>query len=133
MTDLIGVIDGGATIAATIDDARPTINVEIQGSGPEGKEGPPGPPGPPGEKGEAADINYEELAQHVDVVALTTYKHEQAQAATKWTINHDKGYFPAVSVTTYGGNAVIGAVTYIDENRLTVEFAVEVAGYAYLS
>ena len=55
MTDLIGVIDGGATIAATIDDARPTINVEIQGSGPEGKEGPPGPPGPPGEKGEQGE------------------------------------------------------------------------------
>lgn len=76
-----------------------------------GTQGPQGPPGPAG----------------------GTFTFEQDIASATWTIEHDLGFFPAVSVVDTLGREFEGAVTYVDDNNLIVEFAVPVTGKAYLS
>lgn len=62
-----------------------------------------------------------------------TYTHVQAQASDTWSIQHDLGYHPSVTVTDSGGQQVIGSVTYTDENSLVVSFTAPFGGYAHLS
>ena len=115
MTNLLGVIEDGAQITAIVDDAKPIIHVEVQGAGPKGDHGPPG------------------VVDYSHVLNITAHTHEQAQATTVWAIQHDLGFYPSVTTVTYGNNHVIGEVKYTDENSLTIEFTVELSGFAYLS
>lgn len=77
-----------------------------------GKEGPPGPPGT-GDGG--------------------TYVHDQSIASNEWIIVHNMGYFPSVSVVDSSGAWCIGEVNYVDSSKITVRFAGEFSGKAYLS
>jgi len=62
-----------------------------------------------------------------------SYIHTQSASASTWTINHNLGYYPAVSVVDSGENLVIGDVTYISANTLSVSFNASFGGKAYLS
>lgn len=142
--ELIGVIEGEGELVGLIDDAQPVIQVEIQGAGPQGKPGFVWTP----KVDEEGWITWEEddgqtqpepanikgpKGEETDVIALSTFTHEQGQPAKVWNISHNLGFYPSVAVVTYGGNQIIGGVDYIDKNELTVSFAVKVSGYAYLS
>jgi hypothetical protein len=59
--------------------------------------------------------------------------HTQSVSSATWTINHNLGYYPAVSVVDSGENLVIGDVTYISANTLSVSFTASFGGKAYLS
>lgn len=62
------------------------------------------------------------------------YTHEQGVAAATWTVTHNMGFFPSVTVVDSAGTAVAGAdVTYIDTNTLTIGFGAAFGGKAYLS
>lgn len=61
------------------------------------------------------------------------YVHNQLVSASTWTITHNLGYYPAVTVVDSGNNTVIGNVTYISENQLSVSFNATFGGKAYLS
>ena len=61
------------------------------------------------------------------------YTHNQITSSTTWTITHNLGFFPAVSVVDSGGNYVIGDVNYVSQNVLTVSFNASFGGKAYLS
>lgn len=63
----------------------------------------------------------------------SSYIHNQIVSSTTWTINHNLGFFPAVSVVDSGGNYVIGDVTYVSQNVVTVSFNSSFGGKAYLS
>lgn len=63
----------------------------------------------------------------------SSYIHNQIVSSTTWTINHNLGFFPAVSVVDSGGNYVIGDVTYVSQNVVTVSFSSSFGGKAYLS
>lgn len=63
----------------------------------------------------------------------SSYTHNQITSSTTWTINHNLGFFPAVSVVDSGGNYVIGDVTYVSQNVVTVSFSSSFGGKAYLS
>jgi len=62
-----------------------------------------------------------------------SYIHTQSASASTWTINHNLGFNPAVSVVDSGENVVIGDVTYITTNTLSVSFTASFGGKAYLS
>lgn len=62
-----------------------------------------------------------------------SFTYVQSQAATVWTVNHNLGRFPAVSVVDSAGSVVIGDVTYVSVNTLTVAFSAPFSGNVYCS
>ncbi len=60
-----------------------------------------------------------------------SYTHTQSLASTLWTVTHNLGKRPAVTVVDSGGNEVVGDVTHLDANNLTVTFSVAFGGVAY--
>jgi len=61
------------------------------------------------------------------------YVHVQSASASTWTISHNLGFFPSVSVVDNGGNLVIGDVLYITENQVSISFSASFGGKAYFS
>jgi hypothetical protein len=57
----------------------------------------------------------------------------QGVAATTWTVAHNLGKFPSVSVIDSMGTAVIGQVNYIDNNNLTINFNAAFSGKAFIN
>ncbi len=78
-------------------------------------EGPPGPPGPAGPTGPAGS---------------TPYVHTQSVAASVWTVNHNLGFFPAVSVVDNLGHEVVAQVTHITANQVQIAFNSSAVGTA---
>jgi len=62
-----------------------------------------------------------------------TYVHNQAVSSNTWVVTHNMGFFPSVSVVDSGGNMVIGDVTYISEDQISIAFSAYFGGKAYLS
>lgn len=83
--------------------------------GPPGADGPQGPAGPPGSGG---DLNY---------------THVQIAASTLWSVTHNLGKFPSVTVIDSGNTEVIGDVSYLTNNSLEILFTVPFSGTAYLN
>lgn len=88
--------------------------------GDQGEQGPPGsgtgPQGPPGPPGS----NF-------------TYVHNQASPASVWSIMHNLGGYPNVTVEDSGGNEVSGDITYVDANNIVLSFNASFSGQAFLS
>jgi len=83
--------------------------------GPQGVDGPTGPPGPPGPSG-------------------GTYTFSQPVGATQWTINHNLGFKPNVSVVDSTGDQIFpGDIQYTSGSAVTLSFSSAVGGEAYLS
>lgn len=61
------------------------------------------------------------------------YTHNQGSSASTWTITHNLGYYPSVTVVDNGDNVVIGDVSYISANQVSVSFSASFGGKAYLS
>lgn len=61
------------------------------------------------------------------------YVHDQPSASTTWSITHNMKFYPNVSIVDTALSKVIGEVTYLSENALTVTFSHSFAGKAYLS
>jgi len=62
-----------------------------------------------------------------------SYTHDQATPSAVWTVVHNLGYFPNVSVVDSANSLVIGDVSYTDNNTLTLTFNGAFAGKAYVS
>ena len=75
------------------------------------------PRGPPGTSG----------------AAFSGYDHEQASAATVWTVNHNLGFRPDVATYRLGGTEMKGAVQHLSLNTVRITFNSPVAGYARVS
>lgn len=102
-------VNEGPQLTVTIEETAGVETVEVSI---------PGPPGPPGEQGASGDL---------------TYAHTQELAATLWTVTHNLGKYPSVSVVDSGLNEVVGDVQHINVNSLTVEFTAAFSGAAYLN
>lgn len=59
--------------------------------------------------------------------------HQQWVASAIWTINHNMGLRPSVSILDAGGNEVEADVVHISANQLQIRFAIPVAGLARLT
>lgn len=77
-------------------------------TGPQGATGPQGPPG---------------TDKH--------YTHDQMTASDTWTVVHNLGKFPAVSVVDSAGSEVEGLISHVSNNSLILEFSAAFSGKAY--
>lgn len=62
-----------------------------------------------------------------------TYIYEQTSAAAVWTITHNLGRYPSVTVVDSAGSECVGEVTYLDENTVQCTFSAPFGGKAYLN
>ncbi len=69
----------------------------------------------------------------ISLVGGSTYVHTQSSPAATWTISHNLGRRPSVTVVDSAGSVVIGEVTYLSDNSLRVEFSAGFSGQAYLN
>ena len=73
------------------------------------------------------------VSSSTTIVGQTTYTHSQSVASATWTINHNLGRKPSVTIADSGGNVQIGEVLYNSDNEITVTFAAAFGGYAHLN
>jgi hypothetical protein len=76
--------------------------------------GPPGPQGPPGPAG-------------------GTYRHVQANASAQWTIQHNLGFYPAVTLVDSTGREFVAELTFPDMNTAVATLSAATGGEAYCS
>ena len=82
------------------------------------------------------DLDKYTVAEVDALIATATdinYVHTQGVASTSWVIAHSLGKKPSVTVQDGSGNDVEGAVTYTDDNNLTITFNTAFTGVAYLN
>jgi len=65
-----------------------------------------------------------------DGIGVNPYTHTQSSASATWTVAHNLGYHPSVSIETPGGLEMIGEVLHQSNNLLTISFASARAGTA---
>ena len=75
--------------------------------------------------------------QAVGEAAATTdglsYTHTQATAAATWTVAHNLGYRPNVTVVDTADTQIIPGLIYLDVNTVELSFTGATAGKAYCS
>lgn len=59
-----------------------------------------------------------------------SHVHTQSTPALTWTINHNLGFKPAVSLLTVGGIEMFAEVVHVSSNQVTVLFVQPTAGIA---
>lgn len=59
------------------------------------------------------------------------YRHVQSTPSALWTIVHNLGKQPSLSVVDTSGQVVIGDVTYTNLNTIVVQFSAPFSGEAY--
>jgi len=72
------------------------------------------------------------------ITSNVTYTFSQSSAANTWTITHNLGRYPSVTVVNSANTIINGSVTYNSVNQLTVTFfsegsALAISGKAYLN
>jgi hypothetical protein len=65
--------------------------------------------------------------------AGTSYTHVQSSASNAWSVTHNLGYYPSVTVIDSGGSEVVGEVDYTNVNSLVIHFTSPFSGNAYFS
>lgn len=65
--------------------------------------------------------------------AKTAYVHTQTVAAAVWTITHNLGKYPSVSIVDSANDEVIGEVRYTNTNEVVVTFSAAFSGKAFLN
>lgn len=112
---------GRATLVLGEQDSDPVATPDVPTSiilG--GMRGIPGPAGPQGPQGAASSGAF--------------YDHVQGVATNVWTIPHNLGFFPAVTVFDNAGDELEGPIIHhISNSSLTLTFAFNVSGQAHLS
>ena len=74
-----------------------------------------GPPGPPGSSSTAS------------------FEHAQSSASDTWTVNHNLGFRPAVSVLSVGGKEMWAEVIHTSVNQFVAYFDAPTTGIAICS
>lgn len=62
-----------------------------------------------------------------------SYRHVQSVPASEWTVSHNLGKRPAVSVVDSSGKRVFGGLVYVDDNNVILTFSSPFSGEAYMS
>lgn len=102
-------------------------------------------------RAQAAESSIDARAQAAELVldgrvtvlessgGLSTYRHVQSAPAAVWTIAHGLGYRPGgVEAFSSAGDAIVGRITHLNNNTLTISYFVAGApaafsGEAYIS
>ena len=87
-----------------------------------------------GGNGKLTDLLYYDFSvfqlssQHTPTVIF-----KQDQALAEWVINHNMGKFPSVSVVNGNDILMYGDTTYVNDNKLIINFSAGFSGKAYLN
>lgn len=82
----------------------------------------------------ATPTNVCTILDLAEILADTgTYVSCQDAPLSVWTITHNLGKFPSVTVVDSGNSVVIGDVDYTNSNVLRITFAAAFSGCAYLN
>ena len=65
--------------------------------------------------------------------AISCYVHTQSQAAAEWTITHNLGIYPSVTVIDSSNDVCVGDIKYLDSNTVKASFQAPFSGKAYLN
>jgi len=68
-----------------------------------------------------------------DFAGKQAYIHTQSTPSATWTINHNLGRKPSVTIVDSSEKVVFGDITYVTDNQLTVSFSAAFGGKAYLN
>ena len=74
-------------------------------------------------------VNFSFGGESVDKTFIFT----QTVPSVTWNVTHNLAKFPSITVIDSGKTVVIGSYTYIDNNKVTLEFSAAFAGKAYLN
>lgn len=121
MTDVIVEIVAPA-VPLIVETVTPGELVEVE-------LGVPGPPGPPGADGADGATG----PQGDPGLSGANYVHQQMVPSATWNITHNLNRFPSVTVVDSAGSVVIGAVTYVSSDVVSIEFSAAFSGNAYLN
>lgn len=129
---------GGAVTGAQgtqgVRGAQGTQGVQgTTGLGTQGTQGTAGTDGIDGSALDNTDDLVEGLTNKYFTVERVSFEHSQGSASNSWTITHNLGFKPNVTVIDSAGNIVEGEIAYTNSNSLTVSFASAFSGKAYLS
>ena len=61
------------------------------------------------------------------------YIHYQDSPQATWTVKHNLGKYPSVTVVDSAGSMVLTDFTYVDANTIIIEFSSAFAGKAYIN
>jgi hypothetical protein len=67
------------------------------------------------------------------VIATRRYVHTQGSASTTWTISHQLGGRPQVTIVDSADTVVVGEVKYNSNSEVVVTFTSAFSGFAYLT
>lgn len=89
----------------------------------------------------AITANFEFVAQDPIQATFTispniqdlSYVHHQDVASKTWTITHNLGKCPSVTIVTSSGDQVLADVHYTNLNIVELNFSAAFAGKAYLN
>ena len=62
-----------------------------------------------------------------------SFDFTQGVPSTVWNIIHNLDKYPSVTVVNESKEVMIGNITYIDKDNITITFSAPFSGYAYLN
>lgn len=75
-------------------------------------------------------ITYNRNITQEDVTGDKHYVHVQGPPQNIWTVTHNLNKKPSLTVIDSSGNMVVGKLTYVNLNILTIQFAAPISGEA---
>lgn len=72
-------------------------------------------------------------ASQTVTIETKAFEFDQPTPSTEWSIAHNLGKFPSVSVVDSAGHLGLGSTRYVDSNNVILSFAAPFAGKAYLN
>jgi hypothetical protein len=123
MTDQIIVNPSSPNVIVVTPGSSASQGTLVVGTGQGGAVGPAGPAGPAGKDG----------VNGLDGLPGGAFIYNQGSPATVWTIVHNLGFRPQVSVVDSANIVVEGDYSYPDANTMVLTFSSAFSGVAYLS
>lgn len=77
-------------------------------------------------------LNYRDTTFTADVYKYA-HVHNQPSAAAQWTVTHNLGKFPSVSVVDTANTEVIGEVEHVNDTQLVIKFSAAFSGKAFIN
>lgn len=65
--------------------------------------------------------------------ATSSYEHDQVGSSDSWSITHNLGKKPSVTVVDTADTVIFAEVSYTDDNSLVVTLSAPTSGKAYLN
>lgn len=100
-------------------------------TGPTGSAGSIGPTGPIGLSGDIGPTGS--VGPTGPAGSDLHYVHNQAVVSNTWSVTHNLGKFPSITVIDSSGTEIEGAIAYVNINSVQISFSAPFSGVAYLN